>query len=107
MGWTSIPKEKKGTCRRPKKSLQGDLLYADVSILSSPNSSSLPTCNSKRTWKRIVDKKLNSLEMKGVGPDLGEKRKVAEIESEEDHSVEVEKKKKIKVCLTTQTAEIA
>ena len=45
--------------------------------------------------------------MKGVGPDLGEKRKVAEIESEEDHSVEVEKKKKIKVCLTTQTAEIA
>ena len=45
--------------------------------------------------------------MKGMGPDLGEKRKVAEIESEEDHSVEVEKKKKIKVCSTTQTAEIA
>ena len=36
-----------------------------------------------------------------MGPDLGEKRKVAETESEKDHSVEVEKKKKIEVCSTT------
>nr|POE55897.1 hypothetical protein CFP56_65338 [Quercus suber] len=95
VGWTFINKEKKGTRGRPKKFVH-EVLFNDAALtLSSPNKFALPTRNSKRTWKRVVDKTLNSSAMKDGSPDLGEKRKVVETESEEDYSITKEKKQKI------------
>ena len=73
MGWTSIPKEKKGAHGRPRKSSKGDLFYTENTSPLSPNSSYLATHIPKRTLKRIGDKKLNCTEKKVAGPDLGEK----------------------------------
>ena len=58
--WTSINKEKKGTHGRPKKSVQ-EVMFNDAALtLSSPNKSTQPTHNTKRTWKRVAVKILNS-----------------------------------------------
>ena len=107
VGQTSINKEKKGSHGRPKKSAQEESFNVDASTLSSSNNSFLPTRISKRNWKRVTDKKLHSLVLKDVSPDLGEKRKVTETKIVDYHSIVEEKKQKIEVSSTTQTAEVA
>ena len=61
----------------------------------------------KKTWKRIAVKKETSADKAVAGLDIGEKRKSANLGGKEDHSVEGEKRKKIEVCLTTPTVEVA
>nr|POE71243.1 hypothetical protein CFP56_75322 [Quercus suber] len=107
VGWTSIQKEKKDTRGRPKKSVQEVLLNDATLTLSSPSKSIQPTRSSKRTWKRVAVKTLNSSEIKDGSADLGEKWKVAKTESEEGCTITEEKKQKLEVSLTTQKAEVA
>ena len=101
MGRNNTPKEKKGTHGRPRKYSKGDLFYTENTNPLFSSSSSLATHIPKRTLKRIVNKKENYAEKEVADPDLGERRKVADIDSKEDHSFEGEKRKKIEVCSTT------
>ena len=61
----------------------------------------------KKTWKRIIVTKETSADKAVTGLDIGEKRKSSDLDGKEGHSVEGEKRKKIEVCLTTPTAEVA
>ena len=42
-----------------------------------------------------------------AGPDLGEMRKIVDIDKKEDHSLEGENRKKLEVCSTALTTEVA
>ena len=103
----TTPKKKKSTRGRPRKYSKGDFLYTENTSPLFSRSSSQATCTPKKTWKRIVDKKENSSEKEIAGPDLGEKRKIADIDRKEDHSLEGQKRKKLEVCSTTLTMEVA
>ena len=107
IGQNSTPREKKSTCGRPRKYSQGDFLNIENTSPVFSRSSSKATHTPKKTWKRIADKKEISAEKAVAGPNLGEKRKNADIDRKEDHSLEGKKRKKLEVCSTTLTAKVA
>ena len=107
VGQNSITKEKKSTCGRPRKYPQGELLHTENISPVHSRKSSQATRTLKKTWKHIADKKEISAEKAVAGLDIGEKRKSAEIDRMEDHSPEGEKRKKLEVCSTSLTAEVA
>ena len=55
--------------------LMKESFNVDASTLSSPNNSFLLTRISKRTWKRVADKKLHSLVLKDVSLTWGKSEK--------------------------------
>ena len=97
VGQITTPKEKKGACGRPKKSLKGVLSSNENTTLLDFGYSSLETHNPKKIWKRNVDNRGISTKGKEAGPNLGEKGKVAETDSKEVNSFEGEKRKKMDV----------
>ena len=80
--------------------LKAQVLYFQEALLRQPV---LP----KKHGNALLIKKENSSEKEIAGPDLGEKRKIADIDRKEDHSLEGEKRKKLEVCSTTLTTEVA
>ena len=91
-----------------------DLGNSHGEVLTTGNTNQVYSGNSsqiahakKKTWKRITVKKETSADKAVAGLDIGEKRKSSNLDRKEDHSVEGEKRKKIEVCLTTPTVEVA
>ncbi|KAK9985096.1 hypothetical protein SO802_034621 [Lithocarpus litseifolius] len=95
VGQDSIPKEKKSTRGRPKTHPQGELLNSENTSPVFSRNSSQATRTPKNTWKRITDKKDISAEKIVAGLDIGEKRKMADIDRKVDLSLQGEKRKKL------------
>nr|POE62234.1 hypothetical protein CFP56_71358 [Quercus suber] len=95
IGQTFTSKGKKTSRGRPRKFTQGDLLTTGITNQVYLGNSVQIVHTPKKTCKRIAVKKEISEDKSVAGLDIGERRKSADLDGKEDHSVDGEKRNKI------------